>query len=495
MSDKHPHRSIDEFLKYMKGTGSGKERHSFERELERDPFAREALEGLRQLSATEAEEDLLALHDRLRRRTNRKKRIVWYSMAAAVASILIVGTLFLQLYDFTPAEPEKRELLEEAPPGEVPQKSDRQPAAPSPDEPSDEPSDEPVKETVPADQNAPVAADQNAPVAADQEMDAAKPAEKGIRAVEALPEPPEQQFAEKERPEQEINAAESAEKGIRAVEALPEPPEQQIAEKERPEQEIAVAAPAARAPTVVRQIPSPTDAKKAPVKTNAYEMVVVEADQVAGEEGFLAVPNEKETSQLSGTVRSALNQEPLPGASLTLEGQKSVSITDMEGRFSIPVAGEYPPTLIASYAGMETREFALSSDKVIELTLQPETPEQVRGKEKPAARVAQSDALQQSRVSPRSPEPDGGYIQFYKYIQENAIYPSVEKGPEEALVILTFTVTATGEIREVKPLGSPGAPFTKEAVRLLQDGPGWNPAADTDGPVEREVSLRIAIKK
>ena len=71
----------------------------------------------------------------------------------------------------------------------------------------------------------------------------------------------------------------------------------------------------------------------------------------------------------------------------------------------------------------------------------------------------------------------------------------MEHGPEEALVILTFTVTLSGEVREVKTLSSPGAPFTEEAVRLLQEGPGWIPAFGVDGPVERQVNLRIVLKK
>jgi CarboxypepD_reg-like domain/Gram-negative bacterial TonB protein C-terminal len=102
MSAKKKHRSASEYLQYLKGELSNKERHSFERKLEADSFEKEALEGLETLSPQEAEEDLLLLHDKVRRRLKRRRRIAIYSIAASVASILIVGSIFLNIYQLNP---------------------------------------------------------------------------------------------------------------------------------------------------------------------------------------------------------------------------------------------------------------------------------------------------------------------------------------------------------------------------------------------------------
>ena len=50
----------------------------------------------------EAEEDLLSLHSTLRKRLKRRRRITIYSIAASVSSILIVGSIFLNIYQLNP---------------------------------------------------------------------------------------------------------------------------------------------------------------------------------------------------------------------------------------------------------------------------------------------------------------------------------------------------------------------------------------------------------
>jgi ferric-dicitrate binding protein FerR (iron transport regulator) len=107
MSNERNHTDPDRLLKYLAGELSERERYELERQLEKDPFAREALEGLEAVGADKAREDLLSLHQSLRKRLGRRRRIAIYGMAAAIASLLIVGSLFLQLYDFHPSQEEQ----------------------------------------------------------------------------------------------------------------------------------------------------------------------------------------------------------------------------------------------------------------------------------------------------------------------------------------------------------------------------------------------------
>jgi len=102
MSDRKKHRTANEYLQYLKGDLSNQERHSIERELEADPFEMEAMEGLKMLTTDQAEVDILTLHTRLRKRLRRKRKIAWYSAAASIASLLIIGTVFLRIYDLNP---------------------------------------------------------------------------------------------------------------------------------------------------------------------------------------------------------------------------------------------------------------------------------------------------------------------------------------------------------------------------------------------------------
>lgn len=114
MSAKKNHRSTSEYLKYLKGELSPGERHSFERELEADPFQKEALEGLGMIKPAAAEEDILTLHATLQKRLKRRRRRTWYGVAATAASLLIVGTVFINIYDFSPKSAEESLLPDES---------------------------------------------------------------------------------------------------------------------------------------------------------------------------------------------------------------------------------------------------------------------------------------------------------------------------------------------------------------------------------------------
>ena len=56
--DKNDRTSLPGLLKYMANKMSGKERNSFEKELQKDPFANEAAEGFSGIPSYQAEKDI-----------------------------------------------------------------------------------------------------------------------------------------------------------------------------------------------------------------------------------------------------------------------------------------------------------------------------------------------------------------------------------------------------------------------------------------------------
>jgi hypothetical protein len=132
MSGKNKHRSANDYLQYLKGELSNQERHAFEKGLEADPFEQEAMEGLESLETGQTEQDILYLHNRLRKRLSRRRRVAFYSVAATVASLLIVGTVFLKIHDFNPSSDEKQVYPEESFDSGTP--SEAQPSAPAQNE-------------------------------------------------------------------------------------------------------------------------------------------------------------------------------------------------------------------------------------------------------------------------------------------------------------------------------------------------------------------------
>jgi outer membrane receptor protein involved in Fe transport len=79
---------------------------------------------------------------------------------------------------------------------------------------------------------------------------------------------------------------------------------------------------------------------------------------------------------ISGTVKDAGSGESLIGASVVVKGTTTGTVTDLDGRFSLDVARAFPLTVVVSYVGFITQEFAvnevssrlnfrITSDKVI----------------------------------------------------------------------------------------------------------------------------------
>ncbi|WP_020532643.1 SusC/RagA family TonB-linked outer membrane protein [Flexithrix dorotheae] len=74
--------------------------------------------------------------------------------------------------------------------------------------------------------------------------------------------------------------------------------------------------------------------------------------------------------QISGTVTSAEDQEPLPGVSILLKGTNTGTTTDFDGNFRLSV----PPdgTLQVSFIGFETHEEAVNNRSIINIALTPD---------------------------------------------------------------------------------------------------------------------------
>lgn len=97
MSDRNKNKrdSLSEFIRYQQGKMSVEERNSFERDLQKDPFAEEAGEGFDHLSAEEISADILILSNRIRSKTKVRRRFAYYSIAASIAVLMVISTLYI----------------------------------------------------------------------------------------------------------------------------------------------------------------------------------------------------------------------------------------------------------------------------------------------------------------------------------------------------------------------------------------------------------------
>lgn len=93
--NKDKNSGVSGFLRYFMNETSSKERNTFERELQKDPFAEEAAEGFSSTDPLIAKKDLENLMVKLNRRTQRRNATIIYRIAASVAVLLVISSVFL----------------------------------------------------------------------------------------------------------------------------------------------------------------------------------------------------------------------------------------------------------------------------------------------------------------------------------------------------------------------------------------------------------------
>lgn len=79
----------------------------------------------------------------------------------------------------------------------------------------------------------------------------------------------------------------------------------------------------------------------------------------------------------------------------------------------------------------------------------------------------------------------GGQNEFSKWVHKNLVYPEIAKeNGVQGKVILSFTLTAEGEITNVKVVRGIDPSLDKEAVRVVSRSPRWEPGKQGDRTVK-----------
>jgi hypothetical protein len=440
------------------------------------------MEGFETLSPGEAEEDLLSLHASLQKRLKRSFRRTWYSVAATVASILVVGTIFINIYDFNP-EAKEESFYQEESMKSVKESPERDEAGlvemDSEDDIADEATAEPENEEV-------------------QEPVSESTAKKAVRSenIEYITES-KKVVAGEDEALQAIGA--QVPDSDREMAAAPQALEAKAMDDE-PMQAEAIVADEPDAMVVMEALPE--GGQKRAEKRRARK-TAPQISQYKTEELEEAVPIL--TGRVSGVVISAEDMDPLPGASIYVKGTESDIVTDMQGRFTIPVSEKQQATVVASYVGMVTDEYQLASGEENRLVMQPDMAALneivvvgygVRQDVNPTGAVQRVQVAEKSDYTVYTgAEPEGGIPAYKMYMEKNIRFPAGDTLSKRAVVILSFRVDIDGSLGDIQILRSPGDDFSDEAMRLVEEGPHWNPARDENGATDDEVRMRLVFKR
>jgi len=103
-------------------------------------------------------------------------------------------------------------------------------------------------------------------------------------------------------------------------------------------------------------------------------------------------------------------------------------------------------------------------------------------------------SLDENQSDYNKPEPSVGYKEFSKYIETNIHYPAGIENKTREVVILGINVLANGSLSNIRIIKSPSQVFSDEAIRLVREGPSWKAATKNGLPIDEDVRVRIVFK-
>ncbi len=98
-------------------------------------------------------------------------------------------------------------------------------------------------------------------------------------------------------------------------------------------------------------------------------------------------------------------------------------------------------------------------------------------------------------VLDKMPNYKGGLTKFYKYVQQNMVYPqTARKQGIEGKVFVLFIVDEVGNILDVKTIQGIGGDCDKEAERVIKNAKNWEAGLYDNKPVKVKMILPITFK-
>lgn len=224
---------------------------------------------------------------------------------------------------------------------------------------------------------------------------------------------------------------------------------------------------------------------------------------------------ESTSFSVKGIVTASDDGSALPSVSIFKKGTTSGTPTDINGRFRINDM-KVKDTLIFRYLGYGSQEVVLNGDSTLSIALNPDFTSlgEVVITGVAAATPAQKLAFSISEVktgdlslisdddnvdfsSYASAKPKEGYTSFNRYLKDNIKYPEAAKTQKvRGRVTLEFDVSETGELSNFKLVKGLGYGCDEEAIRLVKEGPQWNPKTEgvTKTPVKSTVKIRVRFR-
>lgn len=202
---------------------------------------------------------------------------------------------------------------------------------------------------------------------------------------------------------------------------------------------------------------------------------------------------------IQGVITSMEDGRPLPGVNVISKETGNGTITDINGEYEIIII-ENDDILSYSYLGFETQDVEIINQDSINVQLGAnlvalsEVVITAQGIERETKSLGYS-IKKGPTVDNKNASPINGYPSYRKYLEDSLIYPPQAISSNiKGRVVVEFYVRKNGMVSDFNVMKSLGYGCDKEALRLIKEGPVWEPAISNEEAVDKKVRVKVKFE-
>lgn len=210
-------------------------------------------------------------------------------------------------------------------------------------------------------------------------------------------------------------------------------------------------------------------------KASALQELAKAEHKQAQQRANAMLKNERPAFQIRGEVLD-VQQKPVSGVVVTLEKEKTATLTDSLGRFSLrskdssavatlDVLGFVPQKVELKNNTAANRITLENSSAAMEEVV-------VVGYGRQKKKMVTGSVSKTVNTNPLKAVPEAGWAAYNQYLLDSSRLKGAE-GVPTPIVIVSLEVRASGKLTRFRIEQSAGAAYDKEALRLIKEGPSW----------------------
>jgi len=460
------HINEEDFRRYLEDKMTDSERNAFEKELQKDAFETEAMEGYEAVSLGDVQDDLQEIKEKIQPE-KRKHPYRYFAAAATVLLVITAGIIWIEFGNQNPvpqvaetSEVGSRKLEEKGP-----KTDDRRRMT---DDLNVKSEDEEIK----------------------KEASVAQTERENLS--EEIPEIRDETIVEVAEMDEDIVEDKINIQPLASIKQ--EIPSDQDIQANMDNQPAA----SSQKREARGQQSIPTESSGKPEAKYIADSSVLDIGGVKYELHTKEVSSQNRT--IRGKVISVDDNQPLPGVSIVEKGTQNGVVSDIDGSFELMLLNDSSPTVVASFVGMESAEFQPADDSVYQIELEPSAValnEVVSvGYESKKKKSVTSSVTKSTKDTSKDTEaePVCGMDEYNDYLKKSAILPA-DYPREKVTVKLLLKLDHDGKIVSIESRNNVESVILEKSKELILDGPDWTPEIKNGENIESGIKLKIVFKK